>query len=164
MAGIDFLTLAQSKRYTKETVAGAGAIAGVPCQIESIEPITGGNRITFLWEDNNGEEHTSVLDVMNGAKGNPGAQGDPGDTGSPGDDGFSPTIEVKTSTDSKYILTITNADGSYDTPNLKGSGGGGSDSTDLQSGMFCEGLDLTPANTHSRIGSCLSCKPKAVSE
>ena len=57
MAGIDFLTLSQAKKYTAVTVAGAGAIAGVPCQIESIEPITGGNRVIFLWVDNNGDEH-----------------------------------------------------------------------------------------------------------
>lgn len=122
MAGIDFLTLAQSKKYTAETVAGAGAIAGVPCQIESIEPITGGNKVTFLWEDNNGEEHTSVLDVMNGEKGD---TGDTGATGETGEAGFSPTITVKKSTATQYILTVTDADGSYDTPNLKGSGGGG---------------------------------------
>ena len=45
--------------------------------------------------------------------------------GEPGKDGFSPTITEKTSTATEYILTITNADGSYDTPNLMGQGGGG---------------------------------------
>lgn len=38
---------------------------------------------------------------------------------SKGDAGFSPTIVVKTSTDDAYILTITDENGSYDTPNLK---------------------------------------------
>lgn len=38
-----------------------------------------------------------------------------------GQDGFSPTVVVKTNTDSEYVLTITDANGSYDTPNLKGS-------------------------------------------
>lgn len=41
-----------------------------------------------------------------------------------GEDGFSPTIVVKESTDTRYVLTITTKDDSYDTPNLKGSGGG----------------------------------------
>lgn len=36
-----------------------------------------------------------------------------------GQDGFSPTVVVKTNTDSEYVLTITDANGSYDTPNLK---------------------------------------------
>ena len=44
--------------------------------------------------------------------------------GPQGNAGFSPTIEVKENTDSSYVLTITNEDGSYDTPNLKGSGSG----------------------------------------
>lgn len=42
-----------------------------------------------------------------------------------GQDGFSPTVVVKTNTDSEYVLTITDANGSYDTPNLRASGGGG---------------------------------------
>ena len=36
-----------------------------------------------------------------------------------GQDGFSPKIEEKINTDSEYVLTITNKDGSFDTPNLK---------------------------------------------
>lgn len=40
--------------------------------------------------------------------------------GPQGDEGFSPSIAVKTSTSDEYVLTVTNEDGSYDTPNLKG--------------------------------------------
>ena len=36
--------------------------------------------------------------------------------------GFSPEIEVKTDTEDEYVLTITTQTGSFDTPNLKGSG------------------------------------------
>lgn len=43
-----------------------------------------------------------------------------------GEDGFSPTIEVYESTSERYVLKITTAEGEYLTPNLKGSGGGGS--------------------------------------
>ena len=43
--------------------------------------------------------------------------------------GLSLTWTVKTSTSDTYILTITDAEGSYDTPNLKGGGGGGSASS-----------------------------------
>lgn len=57
-------------------------------------------------------------------KGPAGENGTAGQDGQDGADGFSPTITVKTSSSSEYILTITNSDGSYDTPNLKGSGGG----------------------------------------
>ena len=43
-----------------------------------------------------------------------------------GPQGVSPTVVVKTDTESEYVLTITDATGSFDTPNLKGSGGGDS--------------------------------------
>lgn len=54
------------KQYVDDSMAGAGAVAGVPCQIQSITPIEGGNRVTFLWEDNAGNDHTSSLDVRDG--------------------------------------------------------------------------------------------------
>lgn len=69
---IDVLTLSLAKNYTDESIAGAGALEGKPCQIESIEEITGGNRVTFLWEDNDGVEHTDTMDVMNGTDGQDG--------------------------------------------------------------------------------------------
>ena len=56
-----------SKKYTDDSIEGAGAIKGAPCQIASIDDITGGHRVTFLWEDNDGVEHTSTMDVMNGS-------------------------------------------------------------------------------------------------
>lgn len=69
---IDVLTLSLAKNYTDESIAGAGALEGKPCQIQSIEEITGGNRVTFLWEDNDGVEHTDTMDVMNGTDGQDG--------------------------------------------------------------------------------------------
>jgi hypothetical protein len=99
------------KSYVKQTLAGMGALKGAACQIQGIVDGTDDHTITFVWEDNDGVSHTSTLVVKDGTNGT---------------DGFSPTIVVKTSTDSTYILTITDAEGSYDTPNLKGSGGGGS--------------------------------------
>lgn len=39
-----------------------------------------------------------------------------------GEEGFSPTIVEKINTDDEYVLTITDKNGSYDTPNLKGFG------------------------------------------
>lgn len=44
-----------------------------------------------------------------------------GEQGEPGEDGVSPSVTVKTSTSSTYVLEITDASGSFDTPNLKGS-------------------------------------------
>lgn len=69
---------ALSRKYTEDTIEGAGAVAGKPCQIQSITDITGGHRVTFLWVDNSDVSHTSVMDVMDGAKGDKGDSGDAG--------------------------------------------------------------------------------------
>lgn len=63
---MNLVDISIAKKYTDDSLAGAGAVAGVPCQIQSITDIAGGKRVTFLWEDNNGTEHTSAMDVMNG--------------------------------------------------------------------------------------------------
>ena len=42
--------------------------------------------------------------------------------GPQGESGFSPTITIKEDTEDTYILTITTSEGSFDTPNLKGTG------------------------------------------
>lgn len=52
-------------------------------------------------------------------------KGTKGDTGKTG---FSPTITEKTNTNTEYILTITNNEGSFDTPNLKGQAGSSTES------------------------------------
>lgn len=72
---------ALSKKYTEDTVEGAGAIKGAPCTIDSIEDIEGGQRVTFKWTTNSGTEQTSEMYVMNGAKGDTGAQGPQGPKG-----------------------------------------------------------------------------------
>lgn len=147
------------KQYVDDSIEGAGAVAGKPCQIQSITDITGGHRVTFLWVDNSGASHTSTMDVMDGTIGQDGedaptitdvtlmsdsslritmsdgshfdttpiptVKGDKGDKGDDGEDGYSPTITVSEDTSTTYKLLITDVNGSYETPNLKGSGGGG---------------------------------------
>ena len=121
-----FEIIGMIRTYISKTLVGMGALKGAPCQIQSIVDGTDDHTITFLWKDSNDASHTSELTIKDGAKG---ATGATGATGADGADGYSPTITVKTSTASTYILTITDADGSYDTPNLKGGGGGGGAST-----------------------------------
>lgn len=65
-------TLALARKYTDDSIAGAGGLEGKPCQIQSITEITGGHRVTFLWVDNNGDSHTSTMDVMDGTDGTDG--------------------------------------------------------------------------------------------
>ena len=116
--------LAIAQQYVDSSLAGAGAVAGKPCQIQSITPITGGNRITFLWIDNENVSHTQTLNVMNGAKGDKGDKGDVGEkgaTGSKGDtatvtigsvtSGASPSVEnVGTSTDAVLNFVLAKGD------------------------------------------------------
>ena len=65
-----------ARAFTKQAVAGA--TKGAPCQIQSITPITGGNRITFDWENSEGETETDTLDVMDGTNGTDGTDGTDG--------------------------------------------------------------------------------------
>ena len=100
------------KEYVDETIEGAGAVRGKPCQIQSITDITGGHRVVFLWEDNSGTSHTSSLDVMDGT------------SGTDGEDAPSITAVTLMSDNS---LRITLSDGThYDTtpiPTVKGDDG-----------------------------------------
>lgn len=73
---MDMVLMALLKKYVNDSLVGVGALKGAPCTIKSITEITGGNRITFSWVDDEETEHTSTLDVMNGAKGDKGDTGD----------------------------------------------------------------------------------------
>ena len=115
-----------SNNYTNQTVIGMGAIKGAPCTIKSMTKVGKLTTTVFEWTDLNGDKHENTMLVYDGTDGTNGTNGQ---DGAPGADGFSPTIVVKTSTSTEYILTITDKNGSYDTPNLKGSGGGGGAST-----------------------------------
>ena len=81
---MDVVTVGAAKKYTDESISGAGALKGAPCEISSITEITGGNRVTFSWEDTSGVAHTSTMDVMNGEQGEQGEQGIQGETGATG--------------------------------------------------------------------------------
>ncbi len=80
--------LALAKKYTDGSIAGiTGTLAGKNCTVDSITPITGGNRITFKWTADDSTVKTGTMDVMNGAKGDKGDKGDTGLTGEKGDTG-----------------------------------------------------------------------------
>lgn len=69
---MDISSYILSKRYVDETVIGAGALKGAPCQIESIETTDDGNIITFSWELSDGSKRTSVVTIKNGEEGTDG--------------------------------------------------------------------------------------------
>lgn len=118
------------RNYINQTLVGMGALKGASAQLSNeYDAETGTNTMTWTWEDNEGTSHTTqvvVNDGAPGAQGAPGSPGAPGTPGTPGADGVSPTITVKTDTATTYILTITAAGVTFDTPNLKGSDGGSS--------------------------------------
>lgn len=131
--GIDLVTYARAKKYTDESIEGtSGVLAGKNCQIQSSEPIEiegrTGTRITFAWyKDGETVARTTTVDVMDGEQGEQGVPGEQGEQGEQGAAGFSPTITVIENTAEVYKLQITTADGSFDTPNLRGGGAGGVD-------------------------------------
>lgn len=99
-----------SKRYVKDTAAGLGAVKGAPATIQQIADIDGGHRITFGWVGTDGTQQTSTLDVMNGAKGDPGYTPVKGTDYFDGDPGYSPTITV-TNIAGGHKVTVTSEDG-----------------------------------------------------
>lgn len=110
------------RNYINQTLVGMGALKGASAQLSNeYDAETGTNTMTWTWEDNEGTSHTTQVVVYDGAQGAPGSPGAPGTPGTPGADGVSPTITVKTDTATTYILTITAAGVTFDTPNLKGS-------------------------------------------
>lgn len=103
---IDKKAYALANGYTDETVIGGGAIKGKNCTISKIEDIDGGHRITFGWTLDNGTTKSQTLDVKDGV------------------DGYSPTVvENANNTESDYKLDITDATGTFTTPNLMGRQG-----------------------------------------
>ena len=67
---MDIITYILSKKYTNDSLDGVGAIKGAPCRISKIEPVEGGNKITFAWTSNSGVESTNTLIVKDGEQGN----------------------------------------------------------------------------------------------
>lgn len=91
------------KKYTDDSIAGAGAIKGKNCVINSITPITGGNRVEFQWTLDNGTVQTDTMDVMDGEDG---ADGAPGQDGADGRDGLTPSISI-TEITGGHRVTVT---------------------------------------------------------
>ena len=111
---LDNKTLAAARKYTDNSVAGAGAIKGKNCTIDSISPITGGNRVTFKWTLDNGTVQTGTMDVLDGSDG---AQGPAGADGL----GIA-SVDI----DANNHLIITYDDGTtHDAGEIPGGGGTG---------------------------------------
>jgi hypothetical protein len=60
------VALKQAKKYTEESLNGAGALKGAPCTIKSTQTVDDGTRVVFEWTDNSGNIQTSSIFVKNG--------------------------------------------------------------------------------------------------
>lgn len=67
--GLEILTLGSSKTYTRESLLGGGSVVGKNVTVSSINPIDGGNRVTFSYTLDDGTVKTSTMDVMDGIDG-----------------------------------------------------------------------------------------------
>ena len=76
------IALAAANKYTDETVAGAGALKGAPCEIQSItrNQADNANVVTFKWENGSAETQTSAMTVPDGATGPQGPRGYAGES------------------------------------------------------------------------------------
>ena len=111
------------KPYFGETgAAGADGVTFYPSVSEDGD---------LSWTNDGGLENPETVNIRGpqgiqgekGEIGRQGVQGPQGPQGVKGDPGFSPTFSIKENTEDSYVITIINADGSYDTPNLKGKNG-----------------------------------------
>lgn len=103
-----------ARAYTDKALEGAGALKGAPCQIKSITSITGGHRVTFEWEDSEGETSTETMDVMDGTNGTDGDDGV----------GISSITYKEEDQDGNYVYTVLLTDSSsYDITCPKGPQG-----------------------------------------
>lgn len=113
------MAVSQSKTYTDDSIAGGGISAGKPCQIKSIEDITGGHKVTFAWYLDNGKEQTGYMNVKDGAPGQPGEPGEPGTPGL----GIK-SVKVKTIGEKDHLIITYDDDTTEDAGVITGGGGG----------------------------------------
>lgn len=60
----EFEIIGMLRTYVKQSLEGAGALQGPPCQIQGIVDNGDGTQtVTFLWEDNGGDTHTTEMNT-----------------------------------------------------------------------------------------------------
>lgn len=73
--------IVETKQYVEDTIMGAGAIKGAPCQISSIESTEEGTKVIFVWKLNDGTERSEAIIVKDGEAGKDGEAPLIGDNG-----------------------------------------------------------------------------------
>ena len=72
MAGIDTVTLAVAKAFTKESLDGMGALKGANATIASTNKENGTTTIVFEWTGISGQKEQTSITIEDGIKGDPG--------------------------------------------------------------------------------------------
>lgn len=128
--------LKKGQKYTDESIEGiSGSLAGKNCKIESIEPVEGGNVITFLWTADNGDERRDTLTVMNGEKGDKGLG-----------------IKETYINDEYHLIIVYDDDSEQDAGELPSGGGGTNNYNHLTNKPMIEGHTLQGNMTLEDIG------------
>lgn len=84
---MDVITLAVAKKFTKDSLKGAGALKGANCTIKSIEAVPEGNKVVFEWTLTDGSKKTDFIIIKDGVDGKDGKDGIDGIDGEKGDKG-----------------------------------------------------------------------------
>lgn len=84
---MDVITLAVAKKFTKDSLKGAGALKGANCTIKSIEAVPEGNKVVFEWTLTDGSKKSDSIIVKDGVDGKDGKDGIDGIDGEKGDKG-----------------------------------------------------------------------------
>ena len=58
-----------SKKFTKDSLIGIGAIKGAPCQVQSVEKVGKTTTVTLKWVDDLDVAHTQSFDIEDGLDG-----------------------------------------------------------------------------------------------
>ena len=79
---MDVITLAVAKKFTKDSLKGAGALKGSPCTVKSTSYDADGNSIVVLeWSLTDGSKKNSTVIIKKGIDGKDGKDGVQGETG-----------------------------------------------------------------------------------
>ena len=66
---LSIITLGAARAYVKATADQMGALKGSPCEVEFVEAITGGTKVTLGWDSKSGQHQSTFFYVMDGQDG-----------------------------------------------------------------------------------------------
>ena len=144
MTGLQAYVL--SKKYTKQSLDGVGALKGAPCTIKSTTETDEGTIVVFGWTGNNGITQETTILVKNGKAGEKGADGN----------GIVKVEKIKTvDLVDTYRMTFDNGSTfDYEITNGSSSTGGASTWSEVNDKPFeTIGSDFTVVNNELKLAN-----------